>query len=76
MAAVEFVFGKKEPEELRQWSAVANKVLAKCEEGPAIVYADLDLADVLPMRQAIQVHDQKRSDLYTLKWSGKRGWLW
>ena len=51
-----------------------GKVVATTEEGPAIVYADIDLAEVLPMRKAIPVFDQTRDDLYSLKWT-KGTWL-
>ena len=51
-----------------------GKVVATTEEAPAIVYADVDLAEVLPMRQAIPVFNQTRDDLYSLKWT-KGTWL-
>ena len=41
------------------------------EEGEAIVYHDVEMSEVLPMRQSIRVHEQKRADLYTLTWQGK-----
>ena len=40
------------------------------EQGAATVMVDVDLAEVLPMRQAIPVFEQERSDLYELKWVG------
>ena len=40
-------------------------VIATCEEGPALVVADLDLTKVAQIRQQIPILQQKRYDLYT-----------
>jgi len=41
-------------------------VIATCDEGPAIVVADLDMNLVREMRTAIPTMTQKRTDLYRL----------
>jgi omega-amidase len=54
-------------------STVVNpwgEVLATTEEGPATVYADLDMARVGAIRAQIPVSFQTRDDLYKLAWLG------
>lgn len=41
-------------------------VIATCDEGPALVIADLDMDLVVRMRTAIPTMTQKRTDLYRL----------
>jgi omega-amidase len=41
-------------------------VIATCDEGPAVVVADLDMNLVTQMRTAIPTIMQKRTDLYRL----------
>mmetsp|Transcript_22356 Transcript_22356/g.46482 ORF Transcript_22356/g.46482 Transcript_22356/m.46482 type:complete len:445 (+) Transcript_22356:215-1549(+) len=43
-----------------------GEVIATCEEGPAVVIADLDMDKVEEMRMAIPTTAQKRKDLYDL----------
>lgn len=45
-------------------------VLATTEEGPATVYADLDMGRVATIRDQIPVSKQVRGDLYSLAWVG------
>lgn len=42
------------------------EVLATCEEAPAIVYADLDFAQVDERRANMPLERQRRGDLYEL----------
>lgn len=42
-------------------------IVAKAEEGEALVICELDLAKVAAMRQSIPTAQQKRPDLYVLK---------
>jgi omega-amidase len=54
-------------------STVVNpwgEVIATTEEGPAIVYAELDMARVAAIREQIPVSKQTRDDLYGLAWKG------
>mmetsp|Transcript_25114 Transcript_25114/g.60409 ORF Transcript_25114/g.60409 Transcript_25114/m.60409 type:complete len:112 (-) Transcript_25114:240-575(-) len=43
-----------------------GKVLATTEHEPAIVYAEIDLAEVEDVRSGIPISKQKRDDLYKL----------
>jgi omega-amidase len=45
------------------------QVVATTEHEEAIVYAEVDLAEVQVPRSSIPVFDQKRDDLYALKWT-------
>lgn len=47
-----------------------GKVVAAAEDAPATVYFDLDLAECAEPRQSIPVFDQRRGDLYDLRWTG------
>jgi len=46
-----------------------GKVVATTEHEEVIVYAEVDLAEVQVPRSSIPVFDQKRDDLYALKWT-------
>ena len=48
-----------------------GEVLATTEETPATVYCEVDLAATGEPRASIPVFEQKRDDLYDLKWVGK-----
>jgi omega-amidase len=50
-----------------------GKVVATTEDAPAIVYADVDVAEVEQPRGAIPVSEQKRDDLYSLRWIAPTG---
>jgi len=45
-----------------------GKLVATTEHAPAIVYADVDLAETTKIRAQIPVGFQKRDDLYEVKW--------
>ena len=49
-----------------------GKIVADAGEGPTSVHVEVDLAEVLEPRQAIPVFDQRRRDLYELRWTGSK----
>jgi len=42
-----------------------GKLVASTEEGSAIVFAEVDLSEVEPIRKSVPISHQKRTDLYT-----------